>query len=367
MINTKNVERPLLKELVREEEVYHSPLKPQDPTTPPEMALMQMITGAWVTQAIYIAASLGIADLLKDGAQSVDDLARATEAQSSHLYRVLRALASVGIFTEIAPRQFALTPIAQYLRSDVPGSLRALARTISDEWQWNCWREILHTVKTGQPAMQRLYQVEDTFDYLTHHPESGAIFDDAMTGWARTIHTAVVNTYDFSGIQKIVDVAGGHGALLASILKANPHLQGTLFDLPAVVAGADQLLQQEGVADRCETVGGSFFEAIPAGSDAYIMSHILHDWSDDDCIRILKTIRQSIAAHGKLLIVEMLIPPGDTPHFGKLLDVTMMAIFSGGQERTEAEYRRLLQIAGFQLTRIVPTTAPVSVIEAVCC
>lgn len=364
MINTKDIELPLLKELAREEEIDDSPLKPQDTQMPPEMALMQMITGAWVTQAIYVAASLGIADLLKEGARSVDDLASATGAQPSHLYRVLRALASMGIFTEVAPRQFALTAIAEYLRSDVPGSLRALARTVSDEWQWNCWREILHTVKTGQPAMQRLYQVEDTFDYLTQHPTSGAVFDDAMTGWARTIHTAVVDAYDFSGIQKIVDVAGGHGALLAAILNANPKLQGTLFDLPTVVAGAETLLQQEGVIDRCNTIGGSFFETIPTGGDAYIMSHILHDWGDEDCVRILKSIRQSISANGRLLIVEMLIPPGDTPHFGKLLDITMMAIFSGGRERTEAEYQHLLEIAGFQLTRIVPTAAPVSVIEA---
>ncbi|OLP15530.1 methyltransferase [Leptolyngbya sp. 'hensonii'] len=327
---------------------------------------MQMITGMWVTQSIYVAASLGIADLLQGGVRSVDELAQASGAQAPHLYRVLRALASVGIFTEVAPGQFGLTAIAEYLRSDVPGSLRALSRTVSDTWQWNCWGDILNIVKTGQPAMQRLYQVQDTFTYLTQNPESGAIFDDAMTGWAKTIHTAVIDAYDFSGVQTLVDIAGGHGMLLASILAANPMLRGILFDLPNVVAGAGPLLEQAQVLNRCQIQGGSFFAAIPTGGDAYLMSHILHDWGDADCVRILQNIRQAIAEQGRLLIVEMVIPPGDTPHFGKFLDVDMMAIFSGGRERTAAEYQELFQAAGFQLNRIIPTAAPVSVIEGVC-
>ncbi len=333
---------------------------------PPAVALMQMMTGVWLTQSIYVAASLGIADLLKEGAKSVDELAPAVGAQTSHLYRVLRALASFGIFTEVAPRQFALTEMAEYLRSDVPGSLRPLSMTMSDEWQWNCWGDLLNIVKTGQPAMQKLYQVNDTFEYLTQkNPQAGALFDKAMIGWCSAIHLAVLNAYDFSGIHKLVDVAGGHGTLLASILAKYPYLQGVLFDLPQVVAGAGPLLESRGVADRCEVVGGSFFETIPAGGDGYILSHIVHDWGDEDCIKFLNNIRRVIAPHGKLLVVEMVIPSGDTPHFGKLLDVEMMAIFSGGRERTEAEYHQLFQAAGFQITRIVPTASPVSVIEGV--
>ncbi|NET33807.1 MAG: methyltransferase [Cyanothece sp. SIO1E1] len=325
-----------------------------------------MITGMWVTQSIYVAASLKIADLLSDGTKHVDELAQAAGAQVNHLYRVLRMLASVDIFTEIEPGQFKLTEMAEYLRSDIPGSLRALSMTVSDEWQWSCFGDILHVVQTGQPAMQHLYQVSNTFEYLTHNPESGSIFDDAMTGWANNIHTASVGAYDFSDINMIVDIAGGHGTLIASILTANKHLRGILFDLPQVVAGAGDVLAQAGVDSRCEIVGGSFFEAVPSGGDAYIMSHILHDWSDDDCIKMLKNIRQSITTNGKLLLVEMIIPPNNQPHFGKLLDITMMTIFFGGQERTQEEYQTLLQTAGFRLTRIVPTLAPVSVIEAIC-
>ncbi|MDJ0706287.1 MAG: methyltransferase, partial [Leptolyngbyaceae cyanobacterium MO_188.B28] len=263
-------------------------------------------------------------------------------------------------------QKFALTEMAQYLRKDVPGSLQALSKTISDEWQWNCFGNILNIVKTGQPAMQQLYQVDDTFEYLTQNPSSGAIFDDAMTGWSRSIHTAVLDAYDFSGINQIVDIAGGHGALIASILAANPQLQGVLFDLPSVVAGAEDLLAREGVTERCEVVGGSFFEALPSGGDAYILSHILHDWSDQDCLKMLRNIRRAIAENGKLLVVEMLIPPGDAPHFGKLLDITMMTIFSGGRERTKTEYEQLFQAAGFQLTQVKPTTSPVSILEGIC-
>jgi hypothetical protein len=338
----------------------------QPPELPPAIALLQLITGAWVTQTIYVAASLGIADHLKDESRTVEELAQLTQSQPDHLYRILRTLASVGIFTEVQPCQFALTEMANYLRSDVPGSLRSLSMTVSDTWQWACFGELLHTVKTGEAAMQRLYQVEDTFEYLTQNPQSGQIFDNAMTGWANNIHTAILDTYDFSSFHKLVDVAGGHGRLLASILKIHPNLQGILFDLPHVVAGAPALLNTTDIADRCEIVGGSFFEAIPAGADAYLMSHILHDWGDEDCIKMLKNIRQAISPQGKLLIVEMVIPQGDAPHFGKLLDITMMSIFAGGRERTEAEYAQLFQAAGFQLNRVVPTHGLVSVLEGTC-
>jgi hypothetical protein len=342
-----------------------NPIQPSE--VPPAVALMQMMTGVWLTQSIHVAASLGIADLLTEGTRSVDELAQTVGAQTSHLYRVLRALASFGIFTEVASRHFALTEMAEYLRSDIPGSLRPLSMTMSDEWQWNCWGDLLNIVKTGQPAMQKLYQVDDTFEYLTQkNPQAGALFDKAMIGWCSAIHLAVLNTYDFSGIHRLVDVAGGHGTLLASILQKYPHLQGVLFDLPQVVAGAGTLLENRGVADRCQVVGGSFFGQIPVGGDAYILSHIVHDWGDEDCIKFLSNIRQAIAPNGKLIIVEMVIPAGDAPHFGKLLDVEMMAIFSGGRERTEAEYHQLFEASGFRLTRIVPTASPVSVIEGVC-
>ena len=338
----------------------------QDSGISPVMALNQMITATWTVQSIYLAASLGIADLLKDGPKSVNELAHATDSQAPYLYRVLRALASVGVFIEISPHQFALTEMAQYLRSDIPGSLRYISMMSSDQWHWNSLGDILHVVKTGQPAMQHLYQVDNTFEYLSQNPTSGAIFNNAMTGWSKTAHIAVVDAYDFSGVNKIVDVAGGHGTLIAAILAANPKMEGVLFDVPHVVADARNLLDREGVIDRCKIVGGDFFEAVPFGGNAYIMSHIVHDWGDEDCIKFLRNIRQSIAENGRLLVVEMVIPSGNTPHFGKLMDICMMTMYSAGRERTEAEYRQLFQAAGFRLTQIIPTASPMSVIEGVC-
>ncbi|MFK8181822.1 MAG: methyltransferase [Phormidesmis sp.] len=341
------------------------PTKEEIETGTEPLHLLQMITGMWVTQSIYVAASLGVADYLAEGAQDIDTLATQVKCDADYLYRVMRALAGNGIFSEVSPRCFALTKTAHYLRSDVAGSLRSLALTISDEWQWTCFGDLLETVKTGQSAMQRHYQVQDTFEYLTQvAPKSGKTFDHAMTGWASSIHMAILESYDFSGLESLVDIAGGHGVLMSSILTRYPALTGVVFDLPNVVAGAASTLVAANVAARCETVGGSFFETVPSGKEAYMLSHILHDWSDDDCLKILRNIRQAMPETGRLLVVEMLIPDGDAPHFGKLLDVTMLSIFSGGRERTAAEYIQLLQKAGFSMPRIVPTSGLVSVLEA---
>jgi len=329
--------------------------------------LLEMITGMWVTQAIHVAASLGVADCLSEGARDIDAISEQLKCNADYLYRVMRALAGNGIFSEVSPRCFALTPSAQYLRSDVPGSLRSLSLTISDEWQWNCFGDLLETVKTGQSAMQRRYGVQDTFEYLTQQaPESGKIFDHAMTGWASSIHMAILESYDFSSFNSLVDIAGGHGVLISAILGRYPALNGVVFDLPNVAAGAAKTLAEAKVAERCEIVGGSFFEAVPSGKDGYLLSHILHDWGDEDCLKILRNIRKAMpSASGQLLVVEMLIPEGNTPHFGKLLDVTMLSIFSGGRERTEADYVQLLKQADFAVERVVPTAGLVSVIEAV--
>jgi hypothetical protein len=331
----------------------------------PAMALNQMIWGTWIAQSIYVAASLGIADLLENGAKHVDELAQATDAQSSNLYRILRTLASVGVFTEIAPQQFALTDMAHYLRSDVPGSLRAVSMMLSDEWHWNSWGDILHVVKTGQAPMQHLYQVDSTFDYLDQHPESRSTYNKAMNGWSKICHSAVVDAYDFSGINQITDVAGGYGSLISAILTANPGIQGVLFDQPHVVTDAISFLEKATVSDRCKTVGGNFFESISSGSDAYIMSHILHDWSDEECVQILRNVRRGIADNGRLLVVEMVVPTSNEFSFSKWMDIDMMIMYPAGRERTEAEFREMFQAAGFRLTKVVPTAAPVSVIEGV--
>ena len=328
--------------------------------------LVNMLAGPWISQALYVAATLGIADLLAEEAKTIDELARTTNTNPFNLYRVLRALASVGVFTEIEPRKFAITEIAEYLRKDSPNSLRSLVMMVADEWHWRSWGEVLHVVRTGQPAIEKIYCVDNTFKYLSQNPKSGSLFNEAMSNFSKNFHTAVVGAYDFSGFTKIVDVAGGHGMLIASILTANPAMKGILFDLPDVVADAAKLLEKEQLSDRCQRVGGNFFESVPSGGDAYILSYIIHDWNDEDCLKILKNIRLSIAEGGKLIVIEGVVPTGDRPHFTKLLDLEMMIIYPSGRERTEAEYRQLFQTAGFRLTRIVPTLAPVSAIEAVC-
>jgi ubiquinone/menaquinone biosynthesis C-methylase UbiE len=334
--------------------------------TSPQMTLVKMLTGTWIAQCIYVAATLGIADLLKDGAKSIDALAKSTESDASNLYRMLRALASVDVFTEVSSKCFDLTEMAEYLCSDHPKSLRALGMMLSDKWHWDTWGDVLHVVKTGQPPLQHLYQVENAFEYFQKNPSSGKLFDQAISGWAKNTHAAIIHSYDFSGIRTIVDVAGGHGALITAILNANPQMKGILFDLPHVVAEATEFLQSAGVADRCTTSAGSFFHSVPSGSDAYIISHTLHNWDNKACLSILQSIRKSMSQKGRLLVVEMVMPEGNEPHFSKWLDLDMLMMFSGGRERTEAEYRELFQAAGFELTQITPTSSPTSVIEGVC-
>jgi hypothetical protein len=330
-------------------------------------AMIQLITGTWVSQAIYVAAYFGIADLLKDGAKSVDELAQVTGTSASKLYRVLRALASIGVFSEVEPRQFALTASAHYLRSDIPDSLRGLSMVLGDEWSWRSWGEIVHIVETEQLPLQRLYQVDNAYEYFAQNPMSGTLFSDAMTNFTRnTIIPVVLDAYDFSGIDKIVDIGGSHGPLIAAILALYPQMRGVLFELPQVVEGASSLLSKAGVSNRCEIVGGDFFESVPSGGDAYILSQILHGFDDEHCIKLLKNIRQGITETGKLLVVQAVIPAGNESCFNKFLDLELMILDTGARERTEAEYHHILQAAGFELRRIVPTAGPVNVIEGVC-
>lgn len=332
---------------------------------PSPMGLIEMITSPWIAQAIYVAAALGIADLLLNGAKSIDELAKDTNSHSSNLYRILRALASINIFTEVEPQKFGLTPIAQYLCSDHPNTLRSLAMMLGDEWHWRCWGEILNVVKTGKPAIKGLYQVDNTFEYFAKNEVSGAIFNDAMTNSSQNIHTAIIDNYDFSDIDRIIDIGGGYGTLITSILSKYQHMHGVIFDQPSVVSGAEKLLQSKKISARCETIGGDFFQSVPSKGDAYILSYIIHDWSDEDCIKILKNIRQGIKKDGRLLVIEAVVPTGNKSHFSKLMDIEMMVIYPNGRERTQAEFSRLYEASGFQLNRILSTAAPVSVIEGI--
>ena len=330
---------------------------------PPPVAMLQMIAGFWVSRAIYIAAKLGIADLLKDGAKNSEALAQATGLHAPSLYRVLRALASVGVFAEDEQGRFALTPIAATLRTDVPGSLRAFAIAELGEDHYPAWGEVLHSVKTGEIAFDHLFGM-DVWQYRAQHPEDGKIFDEAMASFSSVVNATVVASYDFSSIGKIVDVGGGDGSLIASILQANPGMKGVLFDLPHVIAGARRRIEAEGLAERCDVVAGDAFASVPSGGDAYLLKWIIHDWDDERSVTLLQSCHRAMAKNGKLLVVEAIIPSDDTPSFHKFMDLNML-VMTGGRERTEAEYQTLLEAAGFRLVGIIPTQSEMRVIEGI--
>jgi ubiquinone/menaquinone biosynthesis C-methylase UbiE len=337
----------------------HNP--PSNAAVPPSVAMLQMISGFWISRAIYIAAKLGIADQLRDGPKTVDELAAATATHAPSLYRVLRALASVGVFSEDKKRGFALTPLAETLRTDAPGSLRAFATVELGEEHYPAWGELLHSVRTGEIAFDRAFGMP-VWKFFEQNPENAKTFNDAMTGFTLAVNDAVLSSYDFSSFGKIVDVGGGHGSLIASILKTNPKMRGVLFDAPPVIEGARHRLKDEGLAERCEATAGDFFDSVPSGGDAYIVKWIIHDWDDERSVTILKNCHRAMAKNGRLLLVEAVVPHGSEPHFSKYMDLNML-IMTGGRERTEDEYRTLLEASGFKLTRIVPTGSPMSIIE----
>ena len=332
-------------------------------TMPPAAQLIEMIFGFMVSRSIAVAAHFKIADLLKDGAKTSDEVAQIIGAHPRSLYRLLRALAGAGIFAEAADGRFSLTSVGELLRSDAPESLRGFAATLADEVNFEVWADLPYSIKNGEPVVPHKFGMP-WFEWLGQHPIKAEEFHDAMTSFSASAMAAVLQAYDFSGINKLVDVGGGHGLLLASVLSKYQNMKGILYDAPAVVTGAKEVLEAHGVADRCEAVGGNFLESVPAGGDAYIMKHIIHDWSDEECVTILNHCRAGMTAGGKVLIVEMVIPERNVPGVSKFLDLQMM-VFLTGCERTEAEYRSLLDAAGFELTRIVPTPSTYSVIEGV--
>jgi hypothetical protein len=339
----------------------------QHPTMKDEMqptqALQRMIVGSWITQAIYVAAQLGIADLLKDGSKSYDELATTTGVDARSVYRLLRALASVGIFAEGSSGYFELTPLAECLQSDRTNSLRAYAIKSGQAWEWQPWGHLLETVKTGKPVFKNIFGME-IFDYLATDPSAAKIYNQAISSFSDKQDIAIAAGYNFSSIHNLVEVAGGRGTLIASILKANLTMKGILFDLPHVVADARPLIETLELQDRCQLIGGNFFESVPTGGDAYLLRYIIHDWDGERAIAILKNCYQAMQPNGRLLLVEMVIPPGNEPFYGKLLDLQMLLNY-GGRERTEIEYKDLLATAGFSLTKIHPVAPPVSVIEAI--
>jgi hypothetical protein len=333
------------------------------PQVPPPIAMLQMMSGFWISRCIYIAAKLGIADLVKDEPKSAAELAGTVGAHTSSLFRVLRALASVGILTQDDNDRFGSTPLSETLRADLPGSLRAFAMTELGEEHYPAWGELLYSVRTGGIAFDHAFGM-DVWKFFAQHPDNARIFNDAMSGMTAQANEAIHARYNFAGINTLVDIGGGHGGLITSILRRNTQMRGILFDAPQVIEGAKASIAASEVADRCEVIGGDFFASVPVGGDAHILKWIIHDWDDEKSVAILKNSHRALAENGKLILVEAVVPPGSELHFSKFMDLNML-VMTGGHERTETEFRRLYEASGFRLTGIVPTDSPFSVIEGV--
>lgn len=322
-----------------------------------------MAGGHWLSKIMYAAAKLELADLLANGPKSAEELAGPTGTHAPSLHRLMRSLASFGILTETDNRRFALTSLGEALKKDAPGSAWASVVTMAGPRFVLAFEEILHSLRTGETGFDKAFGMP-IFDFFAQHPDEASLFSQTMVGFHGGETPAVAAAYDFSQFETIVDVGGATGNMLSAVLSRHPSSRGILFDMEHVVADAPEFLEKNGVADRVTIESGSFFESVPEGGDAYIVSHIIHDWNEDQCLTILGNIRRAMKPDGKLLIVEFVLPEGDTPHLGKLVDMIMLVV-PGGQERTPAEYDELLSKAGFKMTRVVPTESPVSIVEAV--
>jgi ubiquinone/menaquinone biosynthesis C-methylase UbiE len=320
------------------------------------------MSGFWISRCVYIIAKLGIADLLKDGPKTAEELAAALGAHAPSLFRVLRALAAVDVLTQSDGNRFGITPMSETL-IDGPGSLRWFAMTELGEEHYPAWGELMHSVRTGEIAFNKAFG-EPVWEFFGNNPENARIFNNAMSGMTAQAEQALHAAYKFEGIETIMDVGGGHGGWITSILERNPEMRGILFDAPQVVEGAKARLEGSGVADRCQIVGGNFFESVPSGADAISMKWIIHDWNDEQSIAIMKNCARALPENGKLIVVEAVVPPGDEMHFAKFIDLNML-VMTGGKERTEEEFRQLYEASGFKLTRIVASESPFSVIEGV--
>jgi hypothetical protein len=334
----------------------------QPSAIPAHLGLMQILNGGAVASAVVCLAKLGIPDLVESGPKSAEELARQIGAQPRALYRLMRATASVGVLAEGPDSRFSQTPLSDVLRTKANPSLRAWALFGTQEWYLRGWERLEYSVRTGKPPLEEVYG-KSLFEHFKESPAEAQVFNDGMTALSTIDSPAVADAYSFDGIRSIVDVAGGHGLLLATILARNPQMTGTLFDEPHVIEGAKSG-PLKSVLDRCTLVPGNMFVSLPAGADAYIMKHILHDWQDDVCIKLLKSCRAAVNPGGKLLVVDCVIPPGNSFHPGKFIDLAMM-LFPGGRERTEKEFAELFAAAGWRLNRVVPTAAAESAVEGV--
>ena len=326
--------------------------------------LMQLSTGMIVTAALQPIARLKIPDLLADGPHQVSQLAAETDMNEDALYRIMRMLASVGVFAELPGKVFAITPMSQLLRADVPGSMRDMVLWLSNPFHFDVHAEMAYSLRTGKPAVEEAYG-KPAFEAIFGDPEVAYDFNMAMTCFSRRIAPALLEAYDFSGIDTLMDVAGGHGAILCEVLSRYPNMRGILFDVPNVIEEANCHICSLKMDARCQTVVGDFFQDIPPGADAYYMQHILHDWDDERCLKILANCRRALegSSNGRLLVVDNVVPENSDPHPSKWLDLEML-LMPGGRERTRGEWEALFDNAGFEITRIIPMKAAESLIEA---
>ncbi len=333
-------------------------MKPNE--LPPQVQFMQFVTGKWISKPIYVAAKLGIADMLGDEPKSISELAKKTNSKEELLYRLMRVLASIGIFKEVYDKHFVITPMAECLRSE---AMRAVALLFNSDWNDKAWMYLLDSVKTGDIAFDKAHGMS-IMDWFKNNPEAVDIFSKANAWKAVNSHRAIVDVYDFTGITTITDVGGGIGALMTEILASNFSVEGIIAELPQVIKEANNLIKEKGIEERCKTSECDFLKEIPYGSDAYLLSHILHDWSDEKCNVILNNCYKAMKPGSKLLIIEMIIPSGNDFSIAKLLDLEML-VLSGGKERTESEYKQLLEKSGLKLNRIISTKESICIIEGI--
>lgn len=327
---------------------------------PPQAQIMQFILSKWISKPIYVAAELGIADILSDGPKRIDKIAHLSGTHSSTLYRIMRALACLGIFREIDDKTFELTPMAECLKT---GALRPIARMMHSDWHDRAWDNLLYSVKSGKASFDNAFGMP-VFQWFKENPEAENIFNQANAVKAATSHRAIVDSYDFSGIETLVDIGGGIGALMVEVLKSNPAMKGIIAERPTILKEAQKFIEQNELTERCTALECDFFKEIPVNSSAFLMSHILHDWEDEKAIKILKNCHSAMTSDEKIIVVESVVPDNNEFSIAKLLDLEVLVI-GGGKERTESEFRLLFESSGFKLSRIVQTRESISIIEGI--